>query len=47
VALRDISLMRNEEVAFGVERTSLGGQGWVAQSRLTHFGRACRVLNAY
>jgi hypothetical protein len=34
MALRDISQVRNDKVAFGVKRTSMGGQGWVAQSRL-------------
>jgi hypothetical protein len=35
VAHRVISRARNDEVAFGVKRTSMGGQGWVAQSRMT------------
>jgi hypothetical protein len=38
MALRDISLVRDEEVAFGVKRTSMGERGWVAQSRLTQSG---------
>jgi len=35
LALRDILLVRNDKVAFGVKRTLMGGQGWEAQSRLT------------
>jgi hypothetical protein len=31
----DILHVRNDEVAFGVKWTSMGGQDWVAQSRLT------------
>ena len=33
LALRDILRVRNDEVAFGVKRTSMGEPGWVAQSR--------------
>jgi hypothetical protein len=40
MTLRDISLVRNNEVAFGVKRTPMGGLGWVAQSRLTQGGHA-------
>jgi hypothetical protein len=32
--------VRNDEVAFGAKPTSMGGQGWVAQSRLTPTGRS-------
>jgi hypothetical protein len=39
VALRDILRTRSDCVAFGVKRTSMGGQGWVGQSRLTLTGR--------
>lgn len=34
MALRDISQVPNDKVAFGVKRTSMGGQGSVARSRL-------------
>jgi hypothetical protein len=43
MAHRVILQVRNDKVAFGVKRTSKGGQRWLAQSRLTQIGPRLRT----